>query len=152
MQPEFIPEDNHHDVPEVDPETACIECGSRGALRCGCCGYPLCGKHHELGGGFCGSFFSVGGVGLCVYDHEVYVGVFPRDETVVLRASTDEYHLPAGDGSDRPACHDASGVRVTLDEAFDRDRELCDDCANKARERYEAKQAELRAELKEGEN
>jgi hypothetical protein len=133
--PEFIPENQRHEPPEVDPETACIECGDRGSLRCGCCGFPLCGMHHELGGGFCRSFTSVAGVPVCIYDHGVYVGVDPRDEAVVFRGSSDEYHLPDGEASDRPLCHDASGVRVTLAEAKDRNRELCDDCAAEARER-----------------
>ena len=80
------------------PSQACIDCGDRGDLRCGCCGYPLCGRHHETGGGFCGQHFSVGGVPLCLHD-EIAVGVRPHGETVLAVNGGDVYHLPDEAGS-----------------------------------------------------
>jgi len=44
---------DHRELAIVDPADACIECGKQAGLFCGTCGFPLCGKHHELGGGFC---------------------------------------------------------------------------------------------------
>jgi hypothetical protein len=137
----------------VAPENACIECGECGLDRCGCCGFPLCGRHHETGGSFCTSHTSVGGVSVCVYRHEVYVGTFPREETVLVRADADErdaYHLPHEydeQASHQPACSPdgEAHVRVTLENAAD-DLELCADCALEARHRYALFRRDLREE------
>lgn len=48
-----------HDDPSIDFEHRCIECGDEALDRCQCCGAPLCGRHHETGGGFCQDFTSV---------------------------------------------------------------------------------------------
>jgi len=107
--------------------------------------------HHELGGGFCRKHHHVGGVSVCVYRSEVYVGTLPRDETVVLvREPFDRYHLPHdGDGQERPACRPAVERRakqVSLRDAVDRDLDLCEDCAAEARHRYALFKNELREE------
>lgn len=130
----------------VSIEDACIECGNRASLRCGCCGFPLCGMHHELGGGFCPSFFSVGGVGVCL-SAEVHVGVYPREEVVLIDTDAGSFHLPDEEGADVSACEGDQRPRVTLAEARDRDCELCDDCAQAARDRYQAFQDELEREM-----
>jgi len=145
-----LPDDHgdqrRHREQHPSPEDACIECGKYGMDRCGCCGFPLCGKHHELGGGFCSKFFAVGGTPICVYDFEVYVGVHPRDDTVLVGDGRKQIHLPDEDGSGYPAC-DPDGdelVEITLD---DFDGELCDECATEARKRFKARQEELSAEM-----
>jgi hypothetical protein len=140
--------DSRHD-PQPSPEDACMECGEYGINLCGCCGFPLCGKHHELGGGFCSKFFSVGGTPVCAYDFEVYVGVHPRETRILVGDGRKQIHLPDDDDSAVPAC-DPDGeelVEVTL---ADFEGELCDECANEARKRYQERQEELVAEM-EGE-
>lgn len=124
-----------------DPSDQCIECGDYGAIRCGCCGYPLCGMHHELGGGFCSASHTVGGVTVCVYDDEVYVGVQPREASVlVASADADHYHLPDDPDTTAPACRprEDDKTAVTLELARENDLELCSHCATEARNRKEA--------------
>ena len=134
------------DTFETDPSQACIDCGDRGTYRCGCCGYPLCGRHHETGGGFCGQHFSVGGVSLCLHD-EIAVGVWPREETVLV-AHHDIYHLPDEEGSQAPACRPREDGKADLPLAVARaaDRDLCGHCATVARQRYQEFREELAAE------
>ena len=127
-------------------EDACIECGERASLRCGCCGFPLCGMHHELGGGFCRSFFGVGGVGVCL-SADVHVGVYPREEVVLIDVESGSFHLPDEEDSDIPACERDQHPRVTLAEARDRDCELCDNCAQVARDRYAEAQEQRKREM-----
>lgn len=121
-----------------DPANACIECGEPMSARCGCCGYPLCGKHHELGGGFCRSFTTVGGTPVCVYDNDVYVGVWPRTEHVLTVEDSEVYHLPKYEDDDctAPLCRPAEvgKDRETLESATDDDRELCTHCERAARD------------------
>lgn len=137
-------------LPSHDPETSCIECGKEAHMFCGCCGFPLCGMHHELGAGFCTSYFSVGGVPLCIYDHDVYVGVWPRDEHVLVSdADSDVFHLPDDKGAHAPACRpqEDSKTAATLETVQELDRELCEHCETEARQRHEKFQAELAEEL-----
>jgi len=123
---------------QPDPASACIECGEPMSSRCGCCGFPLCGKHHELGGGFCRSFTTVGGTPVCVHDHDVYVGVWPRTEHVLTVEDSGVYHLPKYEDDDctAPLCRpsEVSKDRETLDTATDDDRELCTLCERAARD------------------
>jgi len=123
-----------------DPADMCIECGKEAPFNCGGCGFPLCSRHHETGGGFCKKHYSVGDVPVCVYRNDIYVGVFPREEFVVLRRDAfEEYHLPDdAESIDAPACdpdRDRRTQKITLAEAFDRDFELCEDCRIEARHR-----------------
>jgi len=133
--------------PTPAPEDQCIECGKRGDLRCGCCGFPLCGKHVELGGGFCSEHFSVGGVSVCTYDFEVYVGVRAREETVLVVEDNGVYHLPDDvvEETTAPACRPAEDgkERVPLASAREEDRELCTHCAAEARSRHEEFREEM---------
>jgi hypothetical protein len=140
-----------------DPSEQCIECGKRGDLFCGCCGFPLCGKHHELGAGFCSEHHTIGGVAVCTYDFEVYVGVHAHEETVLVTdGDADVYHLPdefeEETASQAPACRPAedSKVRISLENACDKDMELCEHCADEARERHEQFREEIAAELEDG--
>jgi hypothetical protein len=146
-----IPERGHDPTP--DPAHACIDCGREAGLRCGCCGFPLCGRHHEVGGGFCTEHFSVGGVGVCTRGDRVYVGVHPREEIVLVTdGDADAFHLPdAFDGraSRRAACQVAESptLRVKLSAARENGMELCEHCADAARERHEQFREELAAEM-----
>lgn len=139
-----------HYVDHVPIENACIECGKEAGIHCGCCGFPLCGMHHELGAGFCRKYHHVGGVSVCIYRSDVYVGTRPREETVLTtRGPTDHYHLPDEADAAAPACSpDPVGlvVSVTLAEARDRDLDLCQLCELEARHRYALFQEELREE------
>lgn len=126
----------------VDPEVACIECGEEAHnYRCGCCSLPLCSKHRELGGGFCSTFFSVGGVGVCPRS-TVHVGVWPTEASVLVvpesETDADVFHLPVEEGATAPACRprEAGKVTVSLKAAReDLDRTLCTHCGKTARKR-----------------
>jgi hypothetical protein len=129
-----------------DASQACIDCGDRGTRRCGCCGYPLCHRHHETGGGFCGQHFSVGGVPLCLHD-EIAVGHRLREEIVFVPNDGYVYHLPDESGSQAPACRPADDSKPMVSLAEIDDQELCSDCASAARRRYREYREELAAEL-----
>jgi hypothetical protein len=122
-----------------------IDCGDRGTRRCGCCGYLLCHRHHETGGGFCDQYFTVGGVSLCLHD-KIAVGVRPREETVLKARDRDVYHLPDEPGSQAPACRPTEDWKPSVSLAEAGDRELCSDCATVARRRYREYREELAAE------
>jgi hypothetical protein len=128
----------------VDPTQACIDCGDRGVMRCGCCGYPLCGRHHETGAGFCSRHFTVGGVSLCLHE-EIAVGARPREATVLVVHDGDVFHLPDEEGSRAPACRPREDGKVDVSLALARaaDRDLCIHCAKAARQRYRAFREEL---------
>lgn len=150
--PENHPEQRHVREQQPAPENQCVECGDYGAVRCGCCGFPLCGKHHELGAGFCSEHHTVGGVAVCTYDHEVYVGVRPLEEFVLVVTDSDVFHLPDGhddEPANAPACRPAEDSKavVTLEIAREADRELCTHCADEARNRHEQFREEMAREF-----
>jgi hypothetical protein len=130
-----------------DPSQACIDCGDVGVYHCRCCGYPLCHRHHETGGGFCGQHFTVGGVPLC-FHNEIAVGVRPWEDTVLAGNENDVYHLPDDAGSTAPACSPRKDGEPygPLALAATGDRELCSHCASAARKRYREYREELAAE------
>jgi len=144
---------DHRELAIVDPADACIECGKQAGLFCGTCGFPLCGKHHELGGGFCSKHHHVGGVSVCVYRTEVYVGTWPREESVVrLHEPFEGFHLPHSDDESVPACRPETELRsqeLTLDDARARDLDCCADCKLEARHRYALFQRDLREEWRD---
>jgi hypothetical protein len=129
-----------------DPSQACIDCGDRGTRRCGCCGYPLCHRHHETGGGFCNQHFTIGGVPLCLHD-EIVVGHRLREETVFVPNNGYVYHLPDDSGSQATACRPRDDSKPMLSLAEIVDQELCSHCASAARKRYRRYREELAAEL-----
>jgi hypothetical protein len=121
----------------------CIECGARALDACGCCGLPLCGRHHEVQGGFC-SYFSpalAAGLPACV-DETWGVTVNLRyasihDDVAVLVTpgsvhDRDVYHVPADDGDDTtaPLCRPAEDgkERLTPAAAVKDELELCSNC------------------------
>jgi hypothetical protein len=112
----------------------------------------LCHRHYETGGGFCGQYFSVGGVPLCVHD-EIAVGVRPREEIVLATKGGDVYHLPDDAGSQAPACRprEDDKLPMSLAMAGTVNRDLCRHCAKAARQRYREYREELAAEW-EGES
>lgn len=128
-----------HD-PGPDPEDACIECGKYGDLRCGCCGFPLCGRHHEVGGGFCTRFTPIEDVPLCAYSNDVYVRALPRpdgEEPWVLDDGHGvAFHLPSPGDPETPFCGGLPASRVTsrpLGDSLIDEHDLCEDCAEAAR-------------------
>jgi hypothetical protein len=145
-----MPDDHYEPRPQDQPapEDQCIECGSYGGLFCGCCGYPLCGKHHELGGGFCSKYFRVGGTPVCAYDFDVYVGVRPRETRILVGDGRKQIHLPHDEDSAVPAC-DPDGDELYEVTLADFEGELCDECADEARRRYQERQEELAAEMED---
>lgn len=143
-----------HD-PGPAPEDACIECGKYGAHRCGCCGFPLCGRHHETGGGFCTRFTPIEDVPLCAYDHEVYVRALPRpdDETpfVLDDGHGVAFHLPAPDNPEEPFCGGLPATRVTsrpLEDVLIDRHDICSDCAEAARYERRARKLVVARELR----
>lgn len=137
----------------VAPEDACIECGEYGSVRCGCCGFPLCGMHHELGGGFCPRFTPIGGVPVCPYPNEVYVRPLPRpqgQEPIVLEAATaTAYHLPSHHGEDGTLCgvdNDGLDERPLEDVLID-DHNLCLMCERAARYERRARKRMVHRDL-----
>jgi len=145
----------------IDPEYSCIDCGAEAhTARCGCCGFPLCSRHHEAGGGFCGAHCSVGGVPVCPHEQTVAVGVHPREETVLVVPTSDAdyagevFHLPDEAGITAPACrpHEAGQVGISVYAAREElGRELCIHCGKTARKRHEAFKQELAAALADDE-
>lgn len=137
------------------PEDACIECRTYGAHRCGCCGFPLCGRHHETGGGFCTRFTPIADVPLCVYGDEVYVRPLPRPEDgpfVLDDGHGVAYHLPDPDGSGAPFCGGLPPTRVTsrpLEDVLIDDYDLCSDCADAARYERRARKRAIAREFRD---
>ena len=131
-------------LPDPDPADCCHECSRTGHDRCGCCGTNLCGMHHELQGGFCSAFGTIGDdVPACA--HTVWGVVvnarmaYSRDDqpTVLVTPSKESdqavYHVHADpqDQPRAPLCRpdERSKERVGLVEAVDeRDLRLCERC------------------------
>lgn len=137
----------------VAVEDACIECGRYGNHRCGCCGFPLCGRHHETGGGFCTKFTPISDVPVCAYSNEVYVRPLPRpdgEEPWVLddgHATT--FHLPSPGDVAKPFCGQ-SASRVTsrpLEDVLVDDHDLCSECAQAARYERRARKRQAARDL-----
>lgn len=153
----------HRDTFEtpVDPECSCIDCGAEAHnARCGCCGFPLCSMHYEVGGGFCGEHFTVGGVPVCTRGQTVAVGVRGREETVLVLPTTDAdttngvFHLPDEAGTTAPACRPREDKKVGISVYAAREelgRELCIHCAKTARKRHEEFKQDISAGLADGE-
>lgn len=64
--------------PEPDPARSCVRCGREALHACDCCAVPLCGKHNEVGAGFCHNFTTVeidaGAIPVCETDHSTHIG------------------------------------------------------------------------------
>lgn len=143
-----------HD-PGPAPEDACIECGTYGAHRCGCCGFPLCGRHHEVGGGFCTRFTPIADVPLCAYSTDVYVRALPRpdgEEPWVLDDGHGvAFHLPSPGDPETPFCGGLPASRVTsrpLGDSLIDDHDLCEDCAQAARYERRARKRRVARDLR----
>jgi hypothetical protein len=99
---------------------------------------PLCGKHHELNGGFCSRFFETGHRA-CVWGNEVYVLDRPDREVLVTdKLRSDVFHLPADEGDEdctEPLCRPVEDGKVRVGMAALRDDlELCDLCEERLAE------------------
>jgi|GEM_PF-1863780 len=122
--------------PDTVPiEDQCAECGQRGSLRCGCCGFPLCGKHHELGAGFCSRYHETVHPA-CVWPEDVYVfGGYGDVDVLVTDPDADVFHLSHHDedtSNTDPLC--SSDGDMTTVACSEVDTDLCDDCEDRLRD------------------
>jgi len=123
--------------PTPSIEDMCVDCSNEGHLRCGCCGFRLCGKHHEIQGGFCSRYFETRW-SVCVWPEDVYVINMPDHEVLQTPGNGEVYHLPANPSdaeTTAPACRPAEDgkVRVPMREVDD-DAEICDLCEQRVRD------------------
>ena len=125
--------------PQPDPapsiEDLCVDCANEAYNhRCGCCGFPLCGKHHEVQGGFCSRYFETPWA-VCVWPRDVYVIGMPDHEVLQTPGEVDVFHVPADPSDDTctaPACRPAEGEKERV-AMCDVDAELCDLCEQEIR-------------------
>ena len=131
--------DQHSPEREPDWRDICFEddCTDRSHLACGCCGLPLCGRHHEVQGGFCSNFCTVAGVAGClVWESEFYtLGLqFYDSENGVEVLEADGVYCLEEDGD--PLCGGDRGADLVEMQTLEAESvDLCEDCEDVAVER-----------------
>lgn len=141
----FVSGEGHvlHDEPDPgDPMLWCWECGDEALAKCGCCGAPLCGRHHEVQAGFCSEFTSVPETdfpGCTRFDTFIPFerAYFDDLEVIIAEGGDDEllYHIIADDDHLCQVEETGATERVVLHEAAEKDYRCCPDCEREAYQR-----------------